>query len=99
MITREALISSLFELEFIEVKELDLAHDIWIKLKNLWEGNEFIKKEKLWNLKTKLKRGIMQEDGIVRAYVQWITIITTGIKSSSCSQDSSILNTNLWEQG
>ena len=46
MIVREAPISALSESEFIEVKELDLARDIWDKLEKSYKDDEYTKKVK-----------------------------------------------------
>ena len=89
MITREAFINSLSKSKFIEVRKLDLAHDIWIKLENLYEDDDFAKKVKL-NWRTKLENVIIQEDESIRAYVKPITKIATGIIGGTIREDKVI---------
>ena len=51
MITRESLINALFEVEFINVKGLDLSYDVQTRLDRLYESDEHTKKTRLQNCK------------------------------------------------
>lgn len=49
MYAKKALILSLLESKFVEVKNLQLTSDIWTNLQELYQGNIFVKKCKLDN--------------------------------------------------
>lgn len=77
----EALITAVPESEFSEVKNLQLAHEIWIRLGAHFEGDQYVNKSKLQNWKGMFGSAKMQEDKTIRSYFHRIAEIIAGIKS------------------
>lgn len=68
MLAREALLSALIESEQVEVKPLNLACEIWIRLHNIFEGDENAKKYRFQSWICMFEGAKMQEYKTIRGY-------------------------------
>ena len=87
MLAREELLSTLSKTKFSQVKTLRLSHEVWIALKNIFEGDNHARKFRLKNWICLFEDAKMMEDESIRIYVGRISEITTGIRSQGGTKE------------
>ena len=78
---REAILSTLLESEYSQVKVLKTFHEIWKALEENYEGDTHAKRVRLQNLHCTFQDARMMEDESVRSYIGRISEIVVGIRS------------------
>ena len=76
---REALLSTLPENEYNQVKLLKTSHEIWKALESNYKGDKHAKRVRLQNWICAFQDAKMMEDEYVRSYVGRISKIVVGI--------------------
>ena len=87
MRAREALLTTLLEIEYNQVKSLVTSHLIWKVLETSFEGDAHSKKLRLQSWICVFQDAKMMEDEYVRTYIGRISEITIGIKSQGGSKE------------
>lgn len=78
---REALLSTLPENEYSQVKSLETSHKIWKALESFFEGDTHTKRVRLQNWICAFQDANMMGDESVRSYIGRILEIIAGIKA------------------
>lgn len=60
--------------------DLEIAHEIWVKLETFHEGDSHTKITKLQSLKGKYENLKMGEDGNITSYMQKVNELVCGIR-------------------
>lgn len=81
MLAREALLTTLPKIKYGEVKYLRFAHEIWITLQKIFEGDEHAKKDSLQSQICMFQDAKLKEDKTIRGYFGRIYEIVIGIRS------------------
>ena len=74
--------SSLNYAKFDEVKYCGTSHEMWIKLKSIYGGDDNVRRTKVESLKGQFDLMKMREDGNIAKYVERIKASVNSIKSS-----------------
>ena len=78
---REAILLTLPESEYSQVKLLKTSHEIWKPLEENYEGDTHAKSVRLQNLHYAFQEAIMMKDESIRSYIGRISEIVVGIRS------------------
>ncbi|GLJ05156.1 hypothetical protein SUGI_0012340 [Cryptomeria japonica] len=85
----EALISSLSDIEFIDVQDKDNPKEVWDALENIYGGDEHVKQAKEESLRGKFEDMWMDEGETIQQYFIRIKTIVGDIKSAGGKIDDS----------
>ncbi|GLJ10682.1 hypothetical protein SUGI_0132960 [Cryptomeria japonica] len=89
----EPLISSLFDLEFIDVLDKENPKEVWDTLENIYGGDEHVKQAKEESLRGKFEDMQMVEDETIQQYGIRIKTIVGHIKSAGGKmEDSTVIS-------
>ncbi|GLJ17030.1 hypothetical protein SUGI_0294650 [Cryptomeria japonica] len=87
----EAIISSLSDLEYVDVHGLEATYDVWKKLEEIYSGDEHVKISKQETLRGKFDDMQMVEGENIQQYGQRIKEIVSEIKSDGGKVEDAIV--------
>ena len=74
--------STLNYVEFDEVKICTTTYDMWIKLKDIYAGDDNVRRDKAKSLRGQFDQMTMRECENIAEYVEWIKSSVSAIKAS-----------------
>lgn len=91
----EALISSLFDIEFIDVQDKDTPKDVWDTLETIYGGDKHVKQAKEESLRGKFEDMRMVEGETIQQYGIRIKTMVGDIKSTGGTIDDATIVSNV----